>query len=100
VTLRRTDSGSSFAVREGPQSVYRLARQGASWGSESCRAEAGPAQWGAMIINRQHWHPRPLSCLCPCQRLGEPSLLFWHRQDEGFGARRSIADLPTANQLN
>jgi len=35
-----------------------------------------------------------------CWRLGEPSLLFWHRQDEGFGARRSIADLPTANQLN
>lgn len=33
-----------------------------------------------------------------CWRLGEPSLLFWHRQDEGFGARRPLADLPTAGQ--
>jgi len=28
-----------------------------------------------------------------CWRLGEPTVLFWHRQDQGFDSRRSIADL-------
>jgi hypothetical protein len=28
-----------------------------------------------------------------CWRLGEPRLLFWHGQDEGFASRRSIAEL-------
>lgn len=28
-----------------------------------------------------------------CWRLGEPTVSFWHRQDQGFDSRRSIADL-------
>ena len=35
-----------------------------------------------------------------CWRLGEDRVEFWHRQDQGFDSRRSIAELPTANQLN
>jgi hypothetical protein len=33
-----------------------------------------------------------------CWRLGEPSVSFWHRHDEGFGSRRSLDDLPTATR--
>lgn len=29
-----------------------------------------------------------------CWRLGEPAILHWHRQDEGFAARRPISELP------
>ena len=30
-----------------------------------------------------------------CWRLGEPEVGHWHRQDEGFGSRRPLAELPT-----
>jgi hypothetical protein len=34
-----------------------------------------------------------------CWRLGEPSVSFWHRHDEGFGSRRSLDDLPATTRL-
>jgi hypothetical protein len=33
-----------------------------------------------------------------CWRLGEPSVSFWHRHDEGFGSRRSLDDLPATTR--
>ena len=30
-----------------------------------------------------------------CWRLGEPAILNWHRQDEGFGQRRPISEWPS-----
>jgi hypothetical protein len=30
-----------------------------------------------------------------CWRLGESDVGHWHRQDEGFGSRRTLAELPT-----
>ncbi len=44
----------------------------------------GLLDFPALASGRQVWL---------CWRLGEPSLLFWHRQDQGFDSRRSIADL-------
>ena len=33
-----------------------------------------------------------------CWRLGEPTVSFWHRQDEGFSSRRSFDDLPATTR--
>ena len=35
-----------------------------------------------------------------CWRLGEPSVDWWHRHDEGFQNRRSIEDLPITTRAN
>jgi hypothetical protein len=33
-----------------------------------------------------------------CWQLGEPTISYWHRHDEGFDSRRSLDDLPTATR--
>jgi hypothetical protein len=33
-----------------------------------------------------------------CWKLGEPTVSFWHRQDEGFDSRRSLDDMPAATR--
>jgi Uncharacterized conserved protein len=44
----------------------------------------GLVDFPALVNGRQVWL---------CWRRDEPTVLFWHRQDQGFDSRRSIADL-------
>ncbi len=47
--------------------------------------QSGLIDFPALLSGRPIWL---------CWRLGEPSVSFWHRQDEGFSSRQSLDDLP------
>ena len=47
--------------------------------------QTGLIDFPALVSGRPIWL---------CWRLGEPSVEWWHRQDEGFDKRRAIEDLP------
>jgi hypothetical protein len=61
------------------------------WGIQLRDVETGLVDFPALVSGRPVWL---------CWRLGEDVVSWWHEQSEGFDGRRSIADLPTANQLN
>jgi hypothetical protein len=48
--------------------------------------ESGLIDFPALASGRPIWL---------CWRLGEPDVGHWHRQDEGFGSRRPLEELPT-----
>ena len=53
----------------------------------------------SLVESVQHRQDREISSLGLCFRLGEASVSYWHSQDEGFGSRRSLDDLPTPTRL-
>jgi hypothetical protein len=61
------------------------------WGIQLRDVETGLVDFPALVSGRPVWL---------CWRLGEDVVSWWHEQSEGFDARRRIADLSTANQLN
>ena len=52
----------------------------------------------SMPTKRQHWQDRLVSRVHRSRWLGEPEVGHWHRHDEGFGSRRSLAELPTGRR--
>jgi hypothetical protein len=68
--------------------VFRMERhvtQIVEWDVTLRDIETGLVDFPALVNGRQ---------VCLCWRLGEPTVSFWHRQNEGFASRRAIADLP------
>ena len=61
------------------------------WGIQLRDVETGLVDFPALVSGRPVWL---------CWRLGDDVVSWWHEQSEGFDARRRIADLSTANQLN
>jgi hypothetical protein len=74
------------AVRDAVARMHAVVSRLVEWDITLRDISAGLIDFPALVNGTLVWL---------CWRLGEDGVAFWHRQDEGFAARKPLSELPT-----